>query len=107
LQIDPYKADPGPELDAVIHLRLMKLSVPAGPCPPYSTDKDTAKRVLSVLRTGKPSVIVGRTSLEGGRSWFARYERTAINGTEVFGDTFALAVCRLALLRLADLDGGK
>jgi hypothetical protein len=107
LQIDPYKAEPGPELDAVIHLRLLKLSVLAGPCPAYSTDKDTAKRVLSVLRTGKPSVVVGRTSLEGRRSWFARYERNAMDGTEVFADTFALAVCRLALLRLDDLDGEK
>jgi hypothetical protein len=64
LHIDPYKADPGPELDAVIHVRFMKLSVPAGPCPPYSTDEKIAKRALSMLRTGKPSVIVGRTTLD-------------------------------------------
>ena len=46
-------------------------------------------------------IIVGRTSL-AGRTWFARYERNAMDGTEVFANTFALAVCRLALLRFED-----
>jgi hypothetical protein len=30
-----------------------------------------------------------------------------MDGTEVFADTFALAVCRLAPLRLDELDAGK
>jgi hypothetical protein len=55
---------------------------------------------------GKPSVVVGHTSLPG-RTWFARYERDAMDGTEVFADTFALAICRLALLRLEETEAGR
>jgi hypothetical protein len=106
VEIDPYKAQPGPELDAVIHLRLMREVVPAGQCPAYSTEEKLARRVLTKLKTGRPLVIVGRTTL-AGRSWFARYERNAMDGTEVFADTFALAICRLALLRLEDLESGR
>jgi hypothetical protein len=106
MQNDPYKAQAGPELDAVIHLRLMNQSVSDGPCPGYSTDDKFAKRVLFKLRTGQPSVIIGRTQLEG-RTWFARYERNAMDGTEVFASTFALAICRLALLRLEETRPGN
>ena len=103
LQNDPYQAQAGPELDAFIHLRVMKQTAPGAVCPAYSSEDKQAKRVLSTLRTGRPSVIVGRTSLVG-RTWFARYERDAMDGTEVFAATFALAICRLALLRLEDLE---
>ncbi len=106
MESDPYKAQAGPELDALIHVRLMKQAVAAEPCPAYSTDDIPAKRVLARLRTGKPSVIVGRTKLEG-RTWFARYERNAMDGTEVFADTFALAICRLAVLRLEEVEAGR
>ena len=101
MQSDPYKALAGPELDAFIHVRLMNRSVSSTPCPAYSTEDKLAKVVLSKLRTDQPSVIVGRTELEG-RAWFARYERNAMDGIEVFASTFALAVCRLALLRLEE-----
>jgi hypothetical protein len=57
------------------------------------------------MKMGKPAVIVGRTTLPG-RTWFARYERNQMDGTEVFADTFALAICRLALLRLEDTEAG-
>jgi hypothetical protein len=106
MESDPYKAQAGPELDAVIHVRLMKQLVSNSPCPAYSTEDACAKRVLSKLRSGQPSVIVGRTQLEG-RTWFARFERNAMDGTEVFASTFALAVCRLALLRLEDARPGN
>ena len=103
---DPYKAQAGPELDTVIHLRLMNQPVSNEPCPAYSTEDKLAKRVLSKLRTGRSAVIVGRTELEG-RTWFARYERNAMDGTEVFASTFALAICRLALLRLEEAKPGN
>jgi hypothetical protein len=106
MQSDPYKAQAGPELDAVIHVRLMDQSVANRPCPAYSTEDKLARRVLSKLRAGWPSVIVGRTQLEG-RTWFARYERNAMDGTEVFASTFALAICRLALLRLEETRPGN
>jgi hypothetical protein len=105
MQSDPYKAQAGTELDAVLHVRLMNQSVSNEPCPAYSTEDKFAKRVLTKLRTGQTSVIVGRTELEG-RTWFARYERNAMDGTEVFANTFALAVCRLALLRLDETGPG-
>jgi hypothetical protein len=102
---DPYKTGAGPELDAVIHGRVMKHTLTADACPAYSSDDKLARQVLSRLKTGQPSVIVGRTSLPG-RTWFARYERNAMDGTEVFADTFALAICRLALLRLEETESG-
>ena len=71
MENDPYRAEAGLELDAVIHARLMKQTVPAGSCPADSSDDQLAKQVLARLRMGKPSVIVGRTSLPG-RTWFAR-----------------------------------
>jgi hypothetical protein len=106
MENDPYRAEAGSELDAVIHGHLMKQTVAAGSCPAYSSDDQLAKQVLARLRMGKPSVIVGRTSLPG-RTWFARYERNATHGTEVFADTFALAICRLALLRLEETEAGR
>jgi hypothetical protein len=47
MENDPYRAEAGPELDAVIHARLMKQTVPAGSCPAYSSDDQLAKQVLS------------------------------------------------------------
>jgi hypothetical protein len=93
---DPYRTSAGPELDAAIHVRVMHMS-PAELCPAYSSDDAEAKRVLSTLRAGRESIVFGRTDL-AGRTWFARYETNAMDGTEVFADTFALAICRLALL---------
>jgi hypothetical protein len=103
---DPYKAEPGPELDALIHQRVMKNRGEVQLCPAYSSDDKAAKRVLTVLRSGRPSVIVGRTSLPG-RTWYARFERDTRDGTEVFADSFALAICRLALLRFEDVETGS
>ncbi len=98
MTVNPYTVEAGPDLDRLIHLGFMKQSVAAGPWPAYSTQTRLAKQVLTKLKLGKPVVIIGRTGLPG-RSWFARYERNAMDGTEVFADTFELAVCRLALLR--------
>ena len=106
MQDDPYRITAGAELDEVIHGRVMEKAVGARIYPAYSTDDKVAKQLLSRIRTGKTRVVVGRTSLVG-RTWFARYEGNAMDGTEVFADTFALAICRLALLRLEDTKTGK
>lgn len=106
MQKDPYTTEAGPELDALIHERLMNQPATAGACPAYSTDDKLAKEVLSKLRKGRPSFIVGHTDLPG-KTWFARYERNAMDGTEVFADTYALAVCRLALLRLEEMEARR
>ena len=51
MENDPYRAEAGLELDAVIHARLMKQTVPAGSCPAYSSDDQLAKEVLARLDT--------------------------------------------------------
>jgi hypothetical protein len=72
-----------------------------GPVPAYSTDQKAAYEVLATLKkSSSAKVIVGRTSLRDKR-WFARYETNPSDGTEVFADTEALAICRLALLHAA------
>jgi hypothetical protein len=43
MENDPYRVEAGPELDAVIHGRLMKQTVAAGSCPAYSSDDKLAK----------------------------------------------------------------
>lgn len=104
LEFNPYQAQAGQELDAFIHEHVMKETVDSGNCPPYSTETKLAKKVLSKLKArGGMLFTVGRTHLEG-RTWFARSETNAMNGTEVFAETFALAICRLALLRLEETE---
>ena len=96
--LNPYEAQPGPELDRLIHLQVMGET--GSEVPPYSTEEREARRVLARLKatTGK-SVVTGRTSLRN-RRWFARYETDASDGTEVLAETLELAICRLALLRV-------
>jgi len=104
LDINPYQAQAGPELDALIHEHVMRETIVPGKCPCYSTDTTLAKVVLAKLKTrGGMLFTIGRTELEG-RTWFARSETNVMNGTEVFADTFALAICRLALLRLEETE---
>jgi hypothetical protein len=95
-EADPYRVQAGCELDNLIHSRVMgRTSVGS---PPYSKDPDAARCVLTRLKElTHARVIVGRTALRS-RPWFARYETDPSDGTEVFGDTPALAICRLALL---------
>ncbi|MHC1763260.1 MAG: hypothetical protein AB9869_02985 [Verrucomicrobiia bacterium] len=96
-ELNPYQIPAGPELDQLIHLRVMEQSSPD--CPPYSTDESAARRVLARLRyVSGHAVVVGRTSLRRHR-YFARYETDPSDGTEVLADTKELAICRLALLQ--------
>ena len=95
--LNPYTVQAGPELDSVIHLRVMRQT--GSVFPPYSSDEKAAKRVLARLRSdSKRTVVVGQTALRKKR-WFARYETNASDGTEVLAETLELAICRLALLR--------
>ena len=104
LQSDPYHMMAGHELDTLIHWRIMKQVSPRVTCPAYSSEDKQAKKVLAALRhLGRGCVIIGRTHLEG-KGWFARYETNAMDGTEVFAETFALAVCRIAMLRIIEMD---
>jgi hypothetical protein len=96
--INPYDAQAGPELDRLVHEKVMGQTSedPAA----YSTDERAARRVLAKLKAdfGR-TVVTGRTSLRDKR-WFARYETNASDGTEVLAETLELAICRLALLRV-------
>jgi hypothetical protein len=95
--VNPYKVAAGPELDQMIHGRVMRME---DQCPSYSTDEKAARRVLARLKslTGR-SIVVGRTALRKTQ-YFARYETDPSDGTEVLAETLPLAVCRLALLRV-------
>ena len=107
LQSNPYQAEAGPELDAFIHIHVMKEVSLTSNCPPYSSnDKLANKVVVAVRASGRGSVITGRTTLKG-RTWFARYETNTMDGAEVFAETYALAICRMALLRTQETDGRK
>ena len=96
-RFDPYRVQPGPVLDAVIHRTIMGAEGIAGCCPPYSTEVRAARKVVGELRS-KPAVrvTVGRTGLQE-RPWFARLQRNDAHGFEAFAETLPLAVCRLAL----------
>jgi len=95
--VNPYEVPAGPELDQIIHQRVMGLSETT--CPPYSTDEKSSRRVLARIKgLGGRTVLVGRTAIRSKR-WFARYESNASDGTEVLAETLPLAICRLALLR--------
>ncbi len=105
LNINPYQILPGPQLDGIIHEQIMKMAVSSNGYPAYSNDTKLAKRVLGKLESANNRrVTIGRTHVEN-RTWFARFETNSMDGTEVLAETFALAVCRLALLHLEELKG--
>ena len=97
-EVNPYQLPQGPDLDRLVHVQVMGRT-DQNP-PPYSTDEKAARQVLAKLRsTADRTVVTGRTALRKKR-WFARYESDASDGTEVLAETLALAICRLALLRV-------
>jgi hypothetical protein len=96
LEADPFHVVAGRELDQRIHSFVMGQT--SGTIPEYSSDDRAARSVVARLKSlSGARIIVGRTSLRD-RRWFARYETNPSDGTEVFADTAALAICRLALL---------
>jgi hypothetical protein len=101
MDLNPYDADAGTELDALIHHFVTgKLTPPEG-CPRYSSDSVQARGVLAQLKSSYGiSVVYGRTGLDN-RVWFARVNST--RGAEVHAATLPLAICRLALLRGREL----
>ena len=102
LDVNPYNVQEGPELDNLIHVRVMRQT--DSKSPPYSTEEKAARRVLARLKSASTrTVVVGQTALRKKR-WFARYETDASDGTEVLAETFPLAICRLALLRVTKED---
>lgn len=97
--IDPYRMPAGPQLDELIHTRVMGLS--DREYLPYSTDEKAAKRVLARIKADSGrTVVVGKTALRTAR-YFARYESDPSDGTEALAETLPLAICRLALIHFS------
>jgi CxxC motif-containing protein (DUF1111 family) len=97
-RINPYQIAAGGELDKLVHQEVMGET--GTTCPAYSADEKASRRVLAKLKaTSTGTFVVGQTSLRK-KTWFARYETDASDGTEVLAETLPLAICRLALLRI-------
>jgi hypothetical protein len=97
---DPYKIEAGPELDLLVHVRVMG-NESGGDCPAYSSEQSEARKVVTRLRSHHHlAVAYGRTTMRS-RGWFARYGLDPSTATEVISATLPLAICRLALLAVA------
>jgi hypothetical protein len=103
VKFDPFNAPAGRELDAFIHHQVLCRPLSAN-YPEYSTEPAVAHGLRNDLQRlyGYP-IIAGQTN--GLRRWFARCAISSGDPTEVIADTYALAVCRLALLRLPACEG--
>jgi hypothetical protein len=95
---NPYRVAAGRDLDAYIHGEILK-NGQTNNCPCYSTElKDAEALRRSIEANHKMKIVCGKTL--AGKTWFARYEIDAGNPTEVHAETYPLAICRLALLRI-------
>ena len=98
--VDLYRIEAGPELDRIIHERVFH-QIPEDSCPGYSTSRELAQRVLRhLIDRFDSSVVTGRTRSNRAKRYFARYGSDPSTSTEVLAETFALAVCRLAAIRV-------
>ena len=97
-ELDPFRLQPGLEMDTAIHTLLFGLP-DSGVFPHYSTDLKEAEKVrVRVKVLYDASIVTGRTRIRG-KPWFARYDSDPSTCTEVVAETPALAICRLALVR--------
>jgi hypothetical protein len=97
--LNPYELMAGRELDAAVHQEIFGLPYDDA-CPGYSTEAIEADKLRKWIEaTYSISVFTGRTHIPG-KTWFARYEMDLGNPTEVIAETYALAICRLAFLRV-------
>lgn len=102
---NPYSIEAGPELDALIQHQVLKApSAHANPC--YSTDSKAADSLRYIIESQYKNRFVTGTTNTYTRTWFARYEVQPGNPTEVLAETYPLAICRLALLRVMEGDEG-
>lgn len=94
---NPYKADPGSELDAWLHSYFFANDPSAKPLA-YSTDEKAAEKLRSRLKTMYGhKVHIGTTTLRQ-MPYFARLESGPSTSTETLAETPALAISRLALV---------
>ncbi len=94
---NPHQEPASRELDAYIHHRVLKNPL-SHHYPNYSADPTAAENLRRTLQQKyKTKIISGRTAIFG-KTWFARYELDPGNPTEALAESYALAVCRLAIL---------
>jgi hypothetical protein len=96
--INAYKIPSGPGLDLRIHQEILGLHDTEN-VPAYSTDDQVAKLVVKSIRKNcSRALATGTTHIKGGTWHFARYGSDPSTSTEVLSESFALSVCRLALV---------
>ena len=93
---NPYKAGPGAELDRWLHNYFFS-NTSQEPLP-YSTDDKAADKLRARMNSFYGSrVDTGTTRVQSAR-YFARLESGPSTSTETLAATYALAICRLALV---------
>ncbi len=96
---NPYQIPAGRELDAYVHYQVLKNAL-SHEYPHYSSDPSEADNLKRKIEADyKIQIICGRSTVDN-KPWFARYEIDAGNPTEVLAETYPLAICRLAILRV-------
>lgn len=94
-QFNPYKLEAGRDLDALVHRNYFS-DMGEEALPQYSVETNLAENVLAKLQTKfKLKVVTGRTKHHRNK-WFARLDTGPSTSTEAWGETRALAICRLA-----------
>jgi hypothetical protein len=95
---NPYKAVAGREVDHLICQRFLPSS---DHYFSFSTDQSAAERLKRLIEERyKAKVVTGRLHV-AGRPHFARLETGPSTSTEATGETYALAMSRLALVLTA------
>lgn len=92
-EVNPYKAPAGPELDQ--RLNQVFFLGELDEALSFSTNRKAAELLKRKLENQfKHKVVVGNTSW--GRGFFARLETDPSTSVEALGDTYELALARLA-----------
>lgn len=91
---NPYKVAAGSDLDELIHQKFF----PGGPLLPYSSDDKAADKLRSRMKSAYGYAVVTGQMRTRDRLFYARFESGPSTSTEALAETYALAICRLALV---------
>ena len=95
---DPYRIPAGPGLDLRIHREVFE-KTDSSDVPHYSTSDRLAKTVLKQIRSKRSRAFaIGTTTIREATWHYARYGSDPSTSTEVLSESYALSVCRLALV---------
>ena len=93
---NPYKASPGVELDRRLH-ELFFANTSDEPLP-YSMDEKAADKLRARMKSLYGYRVETGTTTVRQTPFFARLESGASTSTETLAESYALAICRLALV---------